>query len=151
MADKKCRQAIHRFAKLYPEASIVVTGCYAQLKSGEISAMPGVAVVAGTDRKMSLPDYIDAWLKEKEGKGVTHVTPTPDIVKFEPSCSRGDRTRYFLDVYKRQPRILWQRISLPKLVFSYLQLKMVIKTHSGFYYHIVLRITEAGMHYCRIS
>ncbi len=98
MADKKCRQAIHRFAKLYPETSIVVTGCYAQLKSGEISAMPGVAVVAGTDRKMSLPDYIDAWLKEKEGKAVTHVTPTPEIVKFEPSCSRGDRTRYFLKV-----------------------------------------------------
>ncbi len=98
MADKKCRQAIHRFAKLYPGASIVVTGCYAQLKSREISAMPGVAVVAGTDRKMLLPDYLDAWLKEKSAGAATHVIPTRDIVNFEPSCSRGDRTRYFLKV-----------------------------------------------------
>ncbi len=98
MADKKCRQAIHRFAKLYPEASIVVTGCYAQLKSKEISEMPGVAVVAGTDRKMSLPDYLDAWINEKKQVPATYVTPTNDIVKFEPSCSRGDRTRYFLKV-----------------------------------------------------
>lgn len=98
MADKKCRQAIHRFAKLYPDASIVVTGCYAQLKSREISAMPGVAVVAGTDRKMLLPDYLDAWLKEKSAGAATHVIPTRDIVNFEPSCSRGDRTRYFLKV-----------------------------------------------------
>ncbi len=98
MADKKCRQAIHRFAKLYPKASIVVTGCYAQLKSREISSMPGVAIVAGTDRKMSLPDYIDGWLRDRDGAAVTHVTPYKEIVKFEPSCSRGDRTRYFLKV-----------------------------------------------------
>lgn len=98
MADKKCRQAIHRFAKLYPEASIVVTGCYAQLKSREISEMPGVAVVAGTDRKMSLPDYLDVWINENKRVPATYVTPTNDIVKFEPSCSRGDRTRYFLKV-----------------------------------------------------
>lgn len=98
MADKKCRHAIHRFAKLYPDASIVVTGCYAQLKSDEISAMPGVAVVAGSDRKMLLPDYLDSWLKEKNSTAATHVIPTRDIVNFEPSCSRGDRTRYFLKV-----------------------------------------------------
>ena len=32
VADKKCRQAIHRLSKEHPGAFIVVTGCYAQLK-----------------------------------------------------------------------------------------------------------------------
>lgn len=48
VADKKCRQAIRGFARRYPDAAIVVTGCYAQLKSEEIAALPGVAVVAGS-------------------------------------------------------------------------------------------------------
>lgn len=96
MADKKCRQAIHRFAKLYPDAPIIVTGCYAQLKSEEISKMPGVAVVAGTDRKLSLPRYLDRWIQGKRTE--THVIPSKEIIGFEPSCSRGDRTRYFLKV-----------------------------------------------------
>lgn len=96
MADKKCRQAIHRFNRMYPDAAIVVTGCYAQLKSEEIAAIPGVAVVAGADRKLLLPDYLDKWRECR--KSVTFVTPAKDITVFDPSCSRGDRTRYFLKV-----------------------------------------------------
>ena len=63
MADKKCRQAIHRLSRQHPDAFIVVTGCYAQLKPGQVA-----------------------------------VTATKDIRTFSPSCSRGDRTRYFLKV-----------------------------------------------------
>ena len=96
IADKKCRQAIHRFNRLYPEAAIVVTGCYAQLKSDEIAAIPGVEIVAGTDRKLALPEYIEQWLKSRDK--ASFITPTRDITKFDPSCSRGDRTRYFLKV-----------------------------------------------------
>ena len=59
IADKKCRQAIRSFARRYPEAKIVVTGCYAQLKPSEVASLPGVVVVAGTDRKLSLADYLD--------------------------------------------------------------------------------------------
>lgn len=96
MADKKCRQAIHRYAKKYPSAAIVVTGCYAQLKSDDISHMDNVAIVAGTDRKLSLIDFIKEW---QEGNSTrTIVTPSKDIRRFEPSCARGDRTRYFLKV-----------------------------------------------------
>ncbi len=96
IADKKCRQAIHRFNRLYPDAAIVVTGCYAQLKSEEIAAIPGVAIVAGTDRKLELPEYLKNWRENREN--ATFVTPTRDITAFNPSCSRGDRTRYFLKV-----------------------------------------------------
>ena len=96
VADKKCRQAINRFARLYPEAVIVVTGCYAQLKSDEIAAIHGVDIVAGTDRKLELLDYLDRWLENRCTE--SYITPLTDIRKFDPSCSRGDRTRYFLKV-----------------------------------------------------
>ncbi len=96
LADKKCRQAIRSYARKYPDAAIVVTGCYAQLKSEEVASLPSVAIVAGNDRKGELSDYIDRWLKTREN--ATMITPGKDMRGFTPSCSRGDRTRYFLKV-----------------------------------------------------
>lgn len=96
LADKKCRQSIRSLHKKYPDAAIIVTGCYAQLKSEEVAAIPGVVIVAGTDRKLELANYLDEWLKTHEPR--TLVTPTKNIRAFSPSCSRGDRTRYFLKV-----------------------------------------------------
>lgn len=96
LADKKCRQAIRSYARRYPNAAIVVTGCYAQLKSDEVAGLPSVDVVAGNDRKGELAEYISQWLKTHES--LKMVTPHKDIRNFTPSCSRGDRTRYFLKV-----------------------------------------------------
>ena len=96
LADKKCRQTIRSYARRYPDAAIVVTGCYAQLKSSEVAALPSVAVVAGNDRKGELAAYIEQWLATR--RPATMVTPHKDIRTFTPSCSRGDRTRYFLKV-----------------------------------------------------
>ena len=96
LADKKCRQTIRSYARRYPDAAIVVTGCYAQLKSSEVAALPSVAVVAGNDRKGELAAYIEQWLATRHP--ATMVTPHKDIRTFTPSCSRGDRTRYFLKV-----------------------------------------------------
>lgn len=98
IADKKCRQAIRSFARRYPDARIVVTGCYAQLKPDEVCALPGVVVVAGTDRKLELADYLDQVLAGDEAEGTAFITPLKEIRSFSPSCSRGDRTRYFLKV-----------------------------------------------------
>jgi threonylcarbamoyladenosine tRNA methylthiotransferase MtaB len=96
VADKKCRQTIRSFHKRYPDAAILVTGCYAQLKADEIAAIPGVTIVAGTDKKLDLLNYLREW---KEGSSAqTVITPAADIREFNPSCSRGDRTRYFLKV-----------------------------------------------------
>jgi len=97
-ADKKCRQAIRSFARRYPEAKIIVTGCYAQLKPDEITPLPGVTIVAGNDRKLLLAEYLAAEEREASGASATYVTPAKDIRSFSPSCSRGDRTRYFLKV-----------------------------------------------------
>ena len=95
VADKKCRQAIRSFARRYPHAKIIVTGCYAQLKPEEAASLPGVAVVAGNDRKLRIIDYVRGC---ESARGVVYHTPTSDIREFSPSCSRGDRTRYFLKV-----------------------------------------------------
>lgn len=96
LADKKCRQAIRGFNRKYPQAKIIVTGCYAQLKPGEIAHIPGVAIVAGTDRKLELARYLDT-LTDEEATRTFH-TPLQEIREFSPSCSCGDRTRYFLKV-----------------------------------------------------
>ncbi|MDO4319639.1 MAG: tRNA (N(6)-L-threonylcarbamoyladenosine(37)-C(2))-methylthiotransferase MtaB [Bacteroidales bacterium] len=95
-ADKKCRQTIRSFHKRYPDAAILVTGCYAQLKSDEVASLPGVAIVAGADRKMDLADFLDRYIADR--RPITEVGPSKDIRDFRPSCSRGDRTRYFLKV-----------------------------------------------------
>lgn len=96
VADKKCRQAIHSLHRRYPDAAIVVTGCYAQLKSAEVAALPGVAVVAGQDKKDRLLDFLASWLETHRQQ--VDVPDFKDIDTFIPSCARGDRTRYFLKV-----------------------------------------------------
>lgn len=96
VADKKCRQTIRSFSRRFPDAAILVTGCYAQLKSSEVASIPGVAVVAGNDQKLRLPEFLDRWLADK--KPSCEVTPFKDMREFMSSCSRGDRTRYFLKV-----------------------------------------------------
>lgn len=96
LADKKCRQAIRSFARRYPQAVIVVTGCYAQLKPTEVAELPGVQIVAGSDQKLKLVELIDNW--RREHKPHIQVNTLQELKEFVPSCSRGDRTRYFLKV-----------------------------------------------------
>lgn len=96
LADKKCRQTIRALHRKHPNAVIIVTGCYAQLKSEEVASLPGVAIVAGSDRKLELANYLDQWLATHQPQ--TLITPTKEIRTFSPSCSCGDRTRYFLKV-----------------------------------------------------
>lgn len=58
MADKKCRQAIHRLVKQHPGAFVIVTGCYAQLKPGDVAKIDGVDVVLGAEQKGELLQYL---------------------------------------------------------------------------------------------
>jgi len=96
-ADKKCRQAIRAYHRKYPQAAIVVTGCYAQLKDSEVAGLDGVVLVAGVDKKLELADYLRRWHETREQ--TVAVRPSREIEEFMPSCSRGDdRTRYFLKV-----------------------------------------------------
>ena len=96
VADRKCRQAINRLVKNHPDAFVVVTGCYAQLKPERIADIEGVNLVVGAEQKGEILALIEKHFAEAETQ-VLH-TPMKEIRSFAPSCSRGDRTRYFLKV-----------------------------------------------------
>lgn len=99
VADQKCRQAIHRMIKNNPGAFVAVTGCYAELKPERIAAMSGVSIVVGTKDKGRIIDLIIDGIANNDNIK-THRQPAEEagIPAFFPSCSRGDRTRYFLKV-----------------------------------------------------
>lgn len=112
VADHKCRQQIHKMVRNNPGAFVVVTGCYAQLEPERIAAIAGVDLVLGSNEKADLLKYLaEAWEeKSHSGEAVGHGTVisenlhrhhsvrTKDIKTFASSCSRGNRTRYFLKV-----------------------------------------------------
>jgi threonylcarbamoyladenosine tRNA methylthiotransferase MtaB len=93
LADKKCRQAIRRIKKQHPNSLMIVTGCYAQLKPEEVSAIQEVDLVLGSNQKMDVLDYLLHSEQEKIA-----VVPIKEVQNFVPSCSKGDRTRHFLKV-----------------------------------------------------
>ena len=96
MADHKCRQIIHKLIKENPDAFVVVTGCYAQLEPEELSGIEGVDVVLGAEQKKDILKYLGDLSKKNSCE--LYTVPLKDIKTFSPSCSRGDRTRYFLKV-----------------------------------------------------
>lgn len=114
VADHKCRQAIHRMVREHPGAFVVVTGCYAQLEPERISKIEGVDLVLGSNEKANLIQFLsegfvnrgasanseimNAASTSKTAKLTYKTEKTKDIKSFAPSCSRGNRTRYFLKV-----------------------------------------------------
>lgn len=98
VADRKCRQAIHRLVKNHPGAFVVVTGCYAQLKPERIADIEGVDLVVGAEEKGRIVELVNERLSLRTSAERILSTPMKDIRTFAPSCSRGDRTRYFLKV-----------------------------------------------------
>lgn len=110
VADHKCRQAIHRLVRNNPGAFVIVTGCYAQLESESVSKIEGVDLVLGSDEKANLVQFLsNAWTAKESAAELSedgeveslheyHSVKTKMIKSFAPSCSRGNRTRYFLKV-----------------------------------------------------
>ena len=118
VADRKCRQAIHRMVRQHPGAFVVVTGCYAQLEAETVGRIEGVNLVLGSNEKAQLVQFLseafvsrdDIATNGTEGatadgtEGVAangtifRTEKTKDITSFAPSCSRGNRTRFFLKV-----------------------------------------------------
>lgn len=96
-ADKKCRQIVRRALRNAPDAFVIVTGCYAQLKPGEIAEIPGVDLVMGAGEKFKILDYLGD-MKKLPGKGIVHASQIQTVNTFENAFSFGDRTRSFLKV-----------------------------------------------------
>ena len=103
VADAKCRQAISRMVRNHPGALVIVTGCYAQLKPEQVASLEGVDLVLGSEQKGDILHHIAQRInmmpEERALCAHGHETvSTSDIHTFVPSCSCGDRTRYFLKV-----------------------------------------------------
>lgn len=96
-ADRECRKIVRQAMRRQPDAFVVVTGCYAQLKPQEIAEIPGVDLVLGAGEKFRILDYVDD-LSKAPGKGMVRAGEVRDVNTFTSSFSFGDRTRSFLKV-----------------------------------------------------
>lgn len=96
-ADKECKKIVRQALRRQPDAFVVVTGCYAQLKPHDIAEIPGVDLVLGAGEKFRILDYVDD-LSKSPGKGMVHAGEVRDVNTFSASFSFGDRTRSFLKV-----------------------------------------------------
>ena len=107
-ADHKDRQTIHRIRRQNPNAIIIVTGCYAQLKPEEIADMNEVDYVLGQNEKFNIPQFIEQlesrmesqeWkVKSQESRAVIHTSAIREIDAFHGAFSKDDRTRCFIKV-----------------------------------------------------
>ncbi len=95
-ADKKCAKIVKNGLKISPHAFIIITGCFAQLKSKEIANIPGVDVVLGSNEKFKLFDLIKDF--EKGDQTFIHISEITKSTKFEAAHSENDRTRTFLKI-----------------------------------------------------
>ena len=102
-ADAKCRNIVRRAKAANPDSTVVVIGCYAQLKPEEIAGIDGVDLVLGAQEKFNLAQYIERQEAVKLeaaalGHGVVHRGEIREVTSFHPAVSAGDRTRSFLKV-----------------------------------------------------
>ena len=95
-ADKECRMLVRRIQRKAPEAMVVITGCYAQLKPAEIAAIPGVDLVLGAAEKFNITSHLKEITKGDAAKICSCDIEEVNI--FTPSQSVNDRTRVFLKV-----------------------------------------------------
>ena len=95
-ADKECRQLVRRIQRKAPEAMVVITGCYAQLKPEEIAAIPGVNLVLGAAEKFNISSHLKEITKNDAAKICS--CDIEDVNIFTASHSMHERTRVFLKV-----------------------------------------------------
>ena len=95
-ADKECRMLVRRIQRKAPEALVVITGCYAQLKPKEIAAIPGVDLVLGAAEKFNITEHLKEITKGDSAKICS--CDIEDVNEFTASHSINDRTRIFLKV-----------------------------------------------------
>lgn len=95
-ADKECRQLVRRIQRKAPEAMVVITGCYAQLKPKEIAEIPGVDLVLGAAEKFNITEHLKELTHGDSAKICS--CEIEDVEGFHSSFSLNSRTRTFLKV-----------------------------------------------------
>jgi threonylcarbamoyladenosine tRNA methylthiotransferase MtaB len=94
-AERKCRKIVEEALDQNPEAQVVVTGCYAQLRPQEVARIPGVSLVLGNDEKFDILDYLE---KVQTDKTTVSCGQYKKLTRFRPAVSGSHRTRSFLKV-----------------------------------------------------
>jgi threonylcarbamoyladenosine tRNA methylthiotransferase MtaB len=95
-ADKECRQLVRRIQRKAPEAMVVITGCYAQLKPAEIATIKGVDLVLGAAEKFNITTHLKQLTKGDSTKICS--CDIEEVNGFHSSFSINSRTRTFLKV-----------------------------------------------------
>jgi threonylcarbamoyladenosine tRNA methylthiotransferase MtaB len=96
-ADKECRMLVRRIQRKAPEAMVVITGCYAQLKPTEIANIPGVDLVLGAAEKFNISQHLAGLTKQVDQAKICSCD-IEEVTGFNTSWSINDRTRTFLKV-----------------------------------------------------
>ena len=99
VADKKSRQYIRKMKKLNPDSVVAVTGCYAQIKPDEVSAVEGVDIVAGTNEKSRLTEYVEEFIQE--GQRQIHIKGYEELDAYDDMgtiTSTENRTRAYIKI-----------------------------------------------------
>ncbi len=97
-ADKKCKKLIKDFKRINPTGSVVIIGCYAQLKPDEILAIKGVDLVLGASDKFKLGDFLSELVLDDSHNSRPKFPSITSVEEFYPAYSLGERTRSFLKV-----------------------------------------------------
>ena len=102
LSDRKSRQYIRRTKRINPDSITAVIGCYAQISPEEVAAVEGVDIVAGTNEKHRLPEFVDELLALREGPGpLLHVLDYSQLTDYEETgiiTSMESRTRAFIKI-----------------------------------------------------
>lgn len=99
IADKKSRQYIRRMKKVNPDSIVAVTGCYAQIRPEEVSAVEGVDIVAGTNEKSHLAEYVEEY--RRDGIPQAHIRGYEELDRYEETgtvASTENRTRAYIKI-----------------------------------------------------
>ena len=90
-ADRECRQLVRRALRQNPNAYVIVTGCYAQLRPEEISRIQGVDAILGSNEKLKLFSLLEDF--EKKDLACIYVSPVNNSNEFGASYSTDADTR----------------------------------------------------------
>ncbi len=97
-SERKARQLVRRTIGENPDAYVIITGCYAQLRAEELLAIDGVSYVCGNYAKKEAVDA--ALLYASTGKRTEGINVPPlSDAKFEPSSIKhSERTRAYVKI-----------------------------------------------------
>lgn len=97
-ADRECKKIIRSAVRKSPEAFIIVTGCYAQLRPEEVASIAGVDLVLGTQEKFNLFDHCNSFIKNNSPQVFVSEIKNANDFGIAYSGEVDERTRAFLKV-----------------------------------------------------